>query len=180
MSTGKKISIFIILSIILIIYFFGYNYDYKSYSISVIFILLLLFSYIGLTLPVYERIAGEDPGNFFFNPWKKIRYLILSSLFIITILILIFSTVFISLELSKKRKNHFLDSLQTKTIEGIISKTDSIPLRYSKKPVAYLHYKINDQEFEFELNNPDKKYIIKQKIKLKYSLEYPSMFKIIE
>jgi hypothetical protein len=181
MSTGKKISTFIIFSIVLIIYFFGYNYDYKSsYIISVVFFLLLLFSYVGLTLSTYERIAGENPGSFFFNPWKKIRYIVLSSLLTITLVILIFSTIFISLELSKNRKNKFLNSSETKNIEGLISKTDSIPQRYGKRPVAYLNYKINDNDYDFELSNPDGKYKVKQKVKLKYSLEHPDMFEILE
>lgn len=181
MSIGKKVSLFIIITIILIIYFFGYNYDYKSnYWISMLFFVLLLFSYVGLTMSTYEKIVGENPSSFLLYPWKKIKYIFLSGGLTVVLVVLIFSTLFISLELAKQRKMKFLNTPDTNNIEGIISRLDSIPQRYGKRPVAYLHYKINKEDFEFELNNENSKYTLNQKIALKYSLKHPDMFEILE
>ncbi|WP_312176075.1 hypothetical protein [Chryseobacterium sp.] len=181
MSTGKKISLFIIISIVLIIYFFGYNYDYNnSYWISMLFFVLILFSYVGLTLSTYEKVVGENPGKFFWYPWKKIKYVFLSGVMTVFSIILIFSTLSISLELAKQRKYKFLDSKETNKIIGFISKLDSIPQRYGKRPVAYLSYSVKEKKFEFELENQNSKYKLNQKIKIKYSLKHPDMFEILE
>ncbi|SDH90371.1 hypothetical protein SAMN05421846_102458 [Chryseobacterium taeanense] len=181
MSIGKKISLFIIISIVLIIYFFGYNYDYgNSYWMSMLFFVLILFSYVGLTLSIYEKVAGENPGKFFWYPWKKIKYVFLSGFMTIFLIILIFGTLFISLELSKQRKYKFLDSKETDKITGFIAKLDSIPKRYGKRPVAYLNYSVKEKKFEFELENKNSKYKLNQKIKLKYSSKHPDMFEILE
>lgn len=179
MSTGKKVSTTIIILIVTLIYFFGYNYEYNnSVGIPIILFLLLMFSYIGLTLSTYERIVGENPGNFFFQPWKKIKYVFLSAVSIVTLLVLLFATLIISFELSKQRKKRFLDSSETNKVVGIISRLDSIPLRYGKRPVAYLNYKIENKDFEFELRNENGMYKRNQKIKVKYSLVHPDMFEI--
>lgn len=181
MSTGKKVSLFVILSIILIIYFFGYNYDYNNnYWISITFLLLLLFSYIVLTSSIYEKIVGENPGSFFLYPWKKVKYVFLSAVLIVSLGVLVFSTLFLSLELAVQRKNKILSSSETSKMNGVISKVDSIPYKYGKVPVAYLNYKVENENFEFELRNENQKYKVNQNIQVKYSLKHPDMFEIIK
>lgn len=181
MLTGKRISILVILSVIIIIYFFGYNVEYGSSIILYLaFPLLLMFSYIILTMSAFEKFIGENPGSFLVYPMKKIKYIVLTTIYVTIIIFLVFSTFLISLEFSENRKNNILNSSETRDIEGLIIKTDSILLKNGKKPVAYLNYKIDKKNYQFELSNQNKKYKLNQKIKLKYSLKHHDMFRIIE
>ncbi|MFZ4928330.1 hypothetical protein [Chryseobacterium sp. Mn2064] len=181
MSRGKKVSVFIILLIVIIIFFFGYNTDYEDRATSsFIIVLLLLFSYMGLTMSQAEKIIGKNPGKFLHFPLRKIRYIILSTLYTIIIIFLVATTFSLSLRLSKNRKNTILSSSETKNMTGFIIRTDSIKQRYGKKPVAYLNYRIDNKNYEFEFDNQNEKFKIHQKIKLKYSLEHPDMFEIIK
>lgn len=181
MSRGKKVSVFIILLIVIVIFFFGYNIHYEDRAISpVVIVLLLALSYMGLTMSLAEKIIGENPGKFLFFPLRKIRYITLSTLYTIILIFLVFITISLSLKLSINRKNTILSSSETKNMTGFIIRTDSIQQRYNKKPVAYLNYKIENKNYEFELENKNEKYKIHQKLKLKYSLEHPNMFEIIE
>ena len=57
---------------------------------------------------------------------------------------------------------------------------DTIIGRGTRKPVAIINYFVNDKNFEFQLKNNDSKYKLHQKLKVKYSLEHPDMFEIVE
>lgn len=151
-----------------------------GFSIILFFtvLLILLFSYILLTMDIFYKVVGENPGSFLLYPLRKTKYIILTALYIILLIAIIFSTIFFPLELSKARKHKFLNSSKTKEVEGIITKIDSIHLKNGKKAVAHLNYKIDDKNYEFELNNPNRKFKINQK--LKYSLKHHDMFKIIK
>jgi hypothetical protein len=181
MLTGRRISILVILLIIIVLYFFGYNVEYGSSMILYLTLLLLLmFSYIVLTMSTFEKFIGENPKSFILYPMKKIKYIVLTTIYVIILIFLAFSTFLISLGFSENRKNNILNSSETRNIEGLIIKTDSILLKNGKKPVAYLNYKVDDKNYQFELSNQNKKYKLKQKIKLKYSLKHHDMFKIIK
>ena len=57
---------------------------------------------------------------------------------------------------------------------------DTIIGRGTRTPVAIINYFVNDKNFEFQLKNKSNKYKLHQKLKVKYSLEHPDMFEIIE
>lgn len=46
--------------------------------------------------------------------------------------------------------------------------------------LAILNYSVNDDNFEFQLDNKGNKYKMNQKLKVKYALEHPDMFEILE
>ena len=82
--------------------------------------------------------------------------------------------------LSENRKYRFLNSSNVNITEGRINKIDTVMIRSGKKPVAYLNYKVAKKIYDFELLNKNRKYILNQKVKLKYSLEHPDMFEVLE
>lgn len=167
--------------IIVIIYFFGYNIKYNNDSIFFILIFLSLgFSLIILFFPILEKIEGQNPGSFLLYPLKKIKYIILNIFcysFLIGLMCFIFA---ISNFLSENRKYRFLNSSNVNITEGRINKIDTVMIRSGKKPVAYLNYKVAKKIYDFELLNKNRKYILNQKVKLKYSLEHPDMFEVLE
>ncbi len=163
-----------------LLYYFGYNFKYNNSILFLSAFFSLLFALVILFLPVFIKIDEKNPEKFMFNPFGRIKYIFLSGLCIIFLSVILFTLFSTTISFSENRRDKFLDTSKVNLVQGKISKMDTIIGRGTRKPVAIINYFVNDKNFEFQLKNKDSKYKLHQKLKVKYSLEHPDMFEIVE